>query len=322
MIEFSYVESGYSQYYDKWIPGNKMNKRTVATFAELVEWCMTYYRMSFTDKAHAPLLSAGVYDWAVNKYRGNKNVIGWDLAVVDIDTNPMPVEDCHQWLMGEGYNHIIYTSASSKPDYHKYRVILSLSRRVSANEIPACWHAYNQFFGHTIDGACKDASRVYYVPGQYGSAGHAYINGFVRGIDYPVDAMIERYPLLPPAPKRTPKSGAVLRDIEDADLSWQEITGCPYIRQAHFQHYSQPDIEEGHYPYLFKVMLSCARLATSAGVRLSPDQLFDIAVEFDAVCGGYVDRKYDHFNTRLRMEDVFNTIYGTETEEIKINLTG
>lgn len=62
------------------------------------------------------------------------------LLIVDADGglngNPTPsVDSCHDALCALGYNHIIYTTHSHKPEYHKYRAIIELSEEIESHEL-------------------------------------------------------------------------------------------------------------------------------------------------------------------------------------------
>jgi hypothetical protein len=119
------------------------------------------------------------------KWRSKANVIGSQWLLLDIDNsniardaygkqildangNSIKVYD-HQLTIEEALAHpfikkhcaLIYTTASHKPEWHKFRLVFLLPEYVqSADTVEACTRFLMQQLPH--DPACKDASRVFY----------------------------------------------------------------------------------------------------------------------------------------------------------------
>jgi hypothetical protein len=119
------------------------------------------------------------------KWRSKANVIGSHWLLLDIDnsdvardTDGKPIKDengnsikvyKHQLTLEEALGHpfikkhcaLIYTTASHKPDWHKFRLVFLLPEYVQgADTVEACTRFLMQQLPH--DPACKDASRVFY----------------------------------------------------------------------------------------------------------------------------------------------------------------
>jgi hypothetical protein len=119
------------------------------------------------------------------KWRSKANVIGSQWLLLDIDnsdvardTDDKPIKDengnsikvyDHQLTIEEALAHpfikkhcaLIYTTASHKPDWHKFRLVFLLPEYVQgADTVEACTRFLMQQLPH--DPACKDASRVFY----------------------------------------------------------------------------------------------------------------------------------------------------------------
>jgi Primase C terminal 2 (PriCT-2) len=120
-----------------------------------------------------------------NKWRSKANVIGSHWLLLDIDNSDVardaegkPIKDdfgnsikvyTPQLTIEEALTHpfiqkhcaLMYTTASHKPDWHKFRLIFPLPQYVEgADTVEACTRFLMQQLPH--DPACKDASRVFY----------------------------------------------------------------------------------------------------------------------------------------------------------------
>jgi Primase C terminal 2 (PriCT-2) len=119
------------------------------------------------------------------KWRSKANVIGSQWLLLDIDNSNIardaygkPIKDANgnfikvydpQLTIEEALAHpfikkhcaLIYTTASHKPDWHKFRLVFLLPQYVEgADTVEACTRKLMQQLPH--DPACKDASRVFY----------------------------------------------------------------------------------------------------------------------------------------------------------------
>ncbi|MHC5930265.1 PriCT-2 domain-containing protein, partial [Nostoc sp.] len=119
------------------------------------------------------------------KWRSKANIIGSQWLLLDIDNSDVardaydkPIKDengnyikvyKHQLTIEEALVHpfikkhcaLIYTTASHKPEWHKFRLVFLLPEYVQgADTVEACTRFLMQQLPH--DPACKDASRVFY----------------------------------------------------------------------------------------------------------------------------------------------------------------
>ncbi|MFW9263536.1 PriCT-2 domain-containing protein [Nostoc sp. CALU 546] len=119
------------------------------------------------------------------KWRSKANIIGSQWLLLDIDNSNIardaydkPIKDengnsikiyDHQLTIEEALAHpfikkhcaLIYTTASHKPEWHKFRLVFLLPEYVQgADTVEACTRFLMQQLPH--DPACKDASRVFY----------------------------------------------------------------------------------------------------------------------------------------------------------------
>jgi putative DNA primase/helicase len=168
--------------------------------------------------------------WSPTQYRagttrGKANVEWVDGLTLDFDdgTHWSELEESHH-----GLARCLHTSFSHTPEHPRWRVVFPLARPVSAEEWPTVYPklAHALGCGHQ-DAACKDASRIYYLPScPPDAARHAEVH---EGVWLDPDA----YPDLPKDPprERPAASGRVAPqgkgDYATLDVeAWFSAHGC------------------------------------------------------------------------------------------------
>ena len=102
-----------------------------------------------------------------NTTRANKNVVKWTgWCCVDVDN--MGSDEFQN--LDFGFRCFVYSTASSKKDTPKFRVVIDLDRDVDVSEIPHFWFALNKELHGVVDKQTKDASRMFYLPANYSGA--------------------------------------------------------------------------------------------------------------------------------------------------------
>jgi putative DNA primase/helicase len=136
--------------------------------------------------------------------RSNRNVGSLQLAVLDID-NGFSIEAMLEKLKGLGLCAYCHSSYSHTIETHKYRVILLLSRNVSATDWALVWGGINTMMGGISDQATKDPARLYYLPSRpHDSTGHFFHVADGHAVD--VDQLISdaKQPILIDTEKKFP----------------------------------------------------------------------------------------------------------------------
>jgi len=116
----------------------------------------------FAGDMHHPGWSAAIFEPVV---RAKQNVVGLSALVLDYDGGSRIEDAAAHWAEWFG---VIHTTRKHKPDAHRFRVILPLTRIVTAEEYEILWRWAESIAaaaGHTIDPATKDASRFWFMPG-------------------------------------------------------------------------------------------------------------------------------------------------------------
>lgn len=101
-------------------------------------------------------------DFPVKAYRENANVGEVSCLVFDMDKGIEPKAFFRLW---ERYEWAIYSSYSHTPDYPKWRAVFPLAQAVKGEDWPRVWAKLSAHLSRNeTDRACKDPSRMYFLP--------------------------------------------------------------------------------------------------------------------------------------------------------------
>lgn len=93
-------------------------------------------------------------------FRNDQNVAAVTLAVIDLDR---PGALAQAEAKFKGYEYLVYSTYShTRSAPYKYRMALRLAEEIPAKEWPSAWAALVS--GVNADPACKNTSRLYYLP--------------------------------------------------------------------------------------------------------------------------------------------------------------
>lgn len=101
------------------------------------------YQRCFSRCVKGKKLGKGIIRGALKDApRNDENLEYSKLLILDADAGlegkPTPTADvCHEALKALGYSHVIYTTFSHSPEYHKYRAIVELNEEIQQHELHA-----------------------------------------------------------------------------------------------------------------------------------------------------------------------------------------
>jgi hypothetical protein len=168
------------------------------------------------------------------------------LLVLDFDGGHAPDDFLSLF---EGYQYIIHSSHSNSSEHPKWRAVFPLKQPVPG----AAWESHyrglaDRFGGGVTDEACKDASRIYFLPTH--PAGETPF--FYVGEGEPIDASLYLMPDEPLKAKPVPKTvapGSDLKPGEDFDLrgTWEDaLPGFTHVRRSgSLDYWCRPGKKEG-----------------------------------------------------------------------------
>lgn len=137
------------------------------TWGGLTEWLSTHRPFPPPrDKLDCPALSPA--EWPEGESRSKSTVRRIWFAVFDFDKIPQTDID-HVLDLAQGLATIFYTTWNHPKRYRlngswSFRLLVPFSRPVDPAEWPALWKRLHHRFACLADEACKDSSRIYFLP--------------------------------------------------------------------------------------------------------------------------------------------------------------
>ncbi|WP_115746954.1 hypothetical protein [Escherichia coli] len=279
-FRFSYMDSFYNKHTEKYAPGAHCQNYSVEDWSEFCTYIEAWSTLDQPEKKRAPLISPAFYDNVV--YRKNENVSGWSFLALDFDdATDITPEIAHQELTDMGWQHAIYTTASSTEDNPKFRLFIPFARVVEPHEMDDVWASAFQMWGSLTDAQCKDKSRGYYIPGVYpGAVNKCYL--MRDGEAMSVEWLLASFPP-PPPPTIAPVIHAKRATGPLSFVSWTGLHDCPLVKPAWVTEYT--NLGSGgdqHYKVLYQFMIKVAGKAVRDGISLTPSELASLARQLDA----------------------------------------
>jgi KaiC/GvpD/RAD55 family RecA-like ATPase len=145
----------------------------------------------------------------VDSKRSKANVEAISLLVLDLDETSLTLEGVAGVFAG--VSGIVHTTHSSTPEKPKYRIILRLTRDVSAAEHALVWthvHALCLEQNVSLDTTARDASRLFYVPAKREDAVYDWRD--LPGEPLPVDELLASAPIVVPPTSAAPAAATTV----------------------------------------------------------------------------------------------------------------
>lgn len=242
----------------------------------------------------SPLITPATFQ--AGSTRANASVVSWTgWAAIDVDEYPPGGFD-EAIAAFSGCRHVCYSSASSKKEHPKFRVVLPLTCSVPAEKIRHFWFALNKEFKSLADPQTKDLSRMYYVPAQYPNA-HNFIFSHRSAPILNPSELMSRHPYVAKAhtgiienlPEHVRKS---IEKYQKSQLtnshkySWTSYRNCPFVKK-HLIHQYQSISSTGWYGLMYKIMSSIAATAIRKGYPITATEIASLCCELDRDTGSW-----------------------------------
>lgn len=262
------------------------------------------YKLSerpLNGKQDAELITPAVFK--PDSPRRNVNVTAWaGWAAVDVDDIEIN-GDLNAFVsqLAGSWRYVCYSTASSKRDKPKFRLIFNLDRDIPVAEIKHFWFALQSHLDERGDKQCKDLCRMYYVPAQYAQAYNFIFSGGTDPIS--VDDLLSKHPYV------EGKNAASFLDrlpdawkeqiiehrksaLDNTAVTWSDYTDCPFVNQRQITEYkSIAGVDgTGRYRMIYKIMISIAGNAVKNNYPLTSNQLVELIRQLDRD----TSRKYEH----------------------------
>lgn len=247
-------------------------------------------------KKSAPLISPAVYK-SKNSLRRNVEVDCWaGWAAVDVDNHKFQgnLEEELKSLYGQ-YQYICYSTASSKEQMPKFRIIFKLSDTVKAKDIKHFWLALNKEMNFIGDAQCKDLSRMYYVPGDYTNAYNFFFTNDGKDLDS-TELMNKHSVFSMPTtasnnfidrlPEELQKEVINYRkeSMQNAKkFKWTTYRDCPFVNKKLVDEYQSIAYIDGtgRYSMIYRIMVSIATLAVKNKYPISAQEIVTLIKQLD-----------------------------------------
>lgn len=261
----------------------------------------------YEQKKDAPLISPAVYQ--SGKTRSNEAVEAWGgFGIVDVDDFTGDIKTIEEQY--EKYKYICYSTASSKIDNPRFRLVFPLTKWVEKDNIKHFWYALNKEIGGIADAQTKDLSRMYYVPSQYRNSFN-FIFTHDGDIMDPDDLMVQHKYIVPAAgfydrlPEAIKKGLMEHRkgQLNNTNISWTGYKDCPFVNQKKVQEYK--GLTQGWYYAMYQLMVSIAGNAITKGYPITSKEVEFLIRDLDADTGRWYEKRPIDKEAERAIEFVF-----------------
>jgi len=250
------------------------------------------------------LISPSVY--IKDSTRSNKNVISWGRwACLDVDDFSLDASDnilvtLQQELENRFgvYHYVCYSTASSKEEQPKFRIVFPLTKEVVAKDLPHFWFAMNKEFSELGDEQTKDLSRMYYVPAQYPNAFNFIFTN--KGVHIDPEMLMEKHSyvekkgdtFLDRLPEQMQKAVIEHRksQLNNTSISWTNYRDCPFWPKSLAVEY-QRIAGTGWYHKMYQIMVAVAGNAVKRGYPITSQQIAELCKQFDIDNGNWYENR-------------------------------
>lgn len=289
MLSLTYFSSRYDNATDKVLSFQSWN--------EFKEYCkdLSTYKSSKPSKDEytrnsAPLISPARY--ISGSTRANSNVEYWDSwCALDVDEYEYSSLD----NLRINYEAFVYSTASSRENNLKFRILFPLTEKVYKQNITWFWKSLVSEIGYG-DQQVKDASRMYYVPGQYNDAYNflkeysgEYIDPNILMKKYSQYSPSEALNILRILPSWISEENEIHKKAkfgEEKKYTWTSIHDCPFVNSEYILEYKSIS-QTGWYAQMYKIMVSIASRAIKMGYNITSSEIAQLCRELDNETGNW-----------------------------------
>ena len=242
-------------------------------------------------KKDAPLMSPAVYK--ENTTRSNKNVDYWSQwCAIDVDDYEGDLNDVRNIF--NGYRFICYSTASSKIDTPKFRVVFPLTTTIHNEKISGFIYALQKSFGNIGDEQTKDLSRMFYIPAKYDGAYNFIFSGDGEFIN--PKSLIAKYPykqkggnsFFDRLPKEMQEEIIKHRksNLDNVNVTWSSYKNCPFFPKQLEKEYRMIS-NTGWYHKMYQIMVATAGNAIKNKYPITAQEITTLCRELDIETGNW-----------------------------------
>lgn len=273
------------------------------SFADFEKLLFELSQIPRENKKSAQLISPATY--IENTTRANNNVIDWGgWCAVDVDDHEFKGDLKNELdVLAGDWHYVCYSTASSRSDSPKFRLVFPLRRRVRKEDIKAFWFGLQSKLGNIGDRQTKDLSRMYYIPGQYHDADNfIFTGGGVQSIDpyelmqeFPYTEKREGNNFFDRLPEEVQKQIIEHRKskLDNTNYSWNSYHDCPFFPK-HLEAEYRAITGTGWYHTMYRIMVSVAANAVRKQYPITAAEISLLCKQLDNETGNwYANRPLD-----------------------------
>lgn len=285
-------------------------KMSWKTWEEFTGFLEKLSKQPLEGKHDAVLISPAIYKEGTT--RSNKNLEYWGgWCCLDVDDVDFTMETLENDLSNICSNnrYFCYSTASSKTDKPKFRVVFDVGESVPRSKTKHLWYAIQREFKGIGDEQTKDGSRMYYIPAKYAGAD----NFIIRGDGDPLDcnALLEKHPFKEPTgnsfldklPEDMQKQVVEYRKskLTNTKYRWASYRDCPFFPKKLSRDYLQIS-DGGWYHTMYKIMVATACNALKKGYPITANEITDLCKQFDQDTGNWYEKRPMHVEANSALE--------------------
>jgi len=276
---------------------NKTHRRM--DFDNWSEFKSLFYQLSkqpLASKEDANLISPATYQ--PNTTRKNVNVVDWGgWCAVDVDEHNFEGDLKNE--LDSRYTYICYSTASSREDFPKFRLVFPLTKRVRSDSIKHFWYALNTELNSIGDKQTKDYSRMYYIPSTYSGAFNFIFDN--TGVDIDPDELMFKHPYaeksnlnnffdrLPEDIKQEYLKHKKQR-LDNTNIHWTSYKDCPFFPKKLGSEY-RLITNTGWYHKMYQIMVAIAGNAIKKQYPITAQEISKLCRELDMETGNWYENR-------------------------------
>ncbi len=276
---------------------NKTHRRM--DFDNWSEFKSLFYQLSkqpLASKEDANLISPATYQ--PNTTRKNVNVVDWGgWCAVDVDEHNFEGDLKNE--LDSRYTYICYSTASSREDFPKFRLVFPLTKRVGSDSIKHFWYALNTELNSIGDKQTKDYSRMYYIPSTYSGAFNFIFDN--TGVDIDPDELMFKHPYVEKSNlnnffDRLPEDikQEYLRHkkqrLDNTNIHWTSYKDCPFFPKKLGSEY-RLITNTGWYHKMYQIMVAIAGNAIKKQYPITAQEISKLCRELDMETGNWYENR-------------------------------
>ena len=236
--------------------------------------------------------------------RSNRSTLHWgSWCAVDVDDHAYPNDILllKETLIDQfnGLDFVVYSTASSRDDMAKFRIVFRTDEPIARDNIKAFWHSLNTELGEIGDPQTKDLARMYYVPALYPSSNN-FIFNHDGGNALNVSELMAKNPyvektgnsFLDRLPPELQKAVIEHRksQLTNINYNWVGYSDCPFWPKSLAAEYIQIT-GTGWYHKMYQIMVAIAGRAVESGYPITATQIANMCKQFDSSTGNWYENR-------------------------------